>query len=97
MTHHGRSNSYKEKQLNGLVYTFRSLVHYSHGNVQEDMMLKKRLRSTGNRKDSKPVKLGLSIWNLKACPKWHTSSNKDASAPNSVSPYRPNYGEQLYY
>ena len=44
-----------------VAYSFRSLVHYSHGNVQEDMMLKKRLRSTGNRKDSKPVKLGLSI------------------------------------
>jgi hypothetical protein len=42
-------------------------------------------QAAGRERDSSP---GLSIWNLKAHPQWHTSSNK-ATPPNSGSPYEP--------
>jgi hypothetical protein len=46
--HHNHSNSYKEKHLFGLAYSFRDSVHYchgkKHGGMQADMMLEKELR-----------------------------------------------------
>jgi hypothetical protein len=43
--HHDHSNSYKSKNLLGLAYRFRGLVHYQqqqkHGSTQADMVLDK--------------------------------------------------------
>ena len=39
----------------------------------------------GTESDTGP---GLSIWNLKAHPQWHTSSKK-TTLPNSATPYEP--------
>jgi hypothetical protein len=43
--HHGHSNSYNRKHLNGEAYSFRDLAYYchggKHGSVQADMVLEK--------------------------------------------------------
>jgi len=59
-----------------------------HGGMQVDVMLERELRAlhpglqaAGRESDTGP---GLSIWNLKAHPQWHTSSNK-ATPPNSAT------------
>ena len=82
--HHDHSNSYKGNiwggslQLRGLVH----LHHHGtkHGSIQTDMVLGMELRVQHLDPQAAEGECytgpSISIWDLKAWPQWHTSSNK---------------------
>ena len=91
--HHDHGNSSKGKHSIGAGLPFRGLVHYhqgeKHGGMQADVVLD--WQAAGRENDTGP---GLSIWNLKTYPQWHTSFHKSTptstrSPPNIAPPYEP--------
>ena len=79
--HHDHSNSYKENIWGGSL-EFRGLVHHhngvKHGSIQTDMVLGMELRVQHIEQAAEEechTGPSFSIWDLKAWPQWHTSSN----------------------
>ena len=80
---HDHSNSYRGQHSLGAGVQFRSLVHYHQGRKTWHWKRSWELYIWISRHQEETISHypGLSIWDLKAYPQWHTSLNKVTPTP----------------